>query len=66
MGATFMSLVSYRELAGLGISWTRTHIDRLEKAGQFPKRIRLGPKSVRWIRSEVEAMRDRAVADRGR
>lgn len=30
------------------------HIRRLENAGQFPKRIRLGANRVCWVRAEVE------------
>ena len=43
-----------------GIS--RTQIWRLEKAGRFPRRRRLGPNSVAWVMSEVQAfVRSRAV-----
>lgn len=31
-----------------------TSIDRLEAAGQFPKRIRIGPRSVAWLESEIQ------------
>lgn len=30
-----------------------SHIDRLEKKGQFPSRRRLGPRRVAWVESEV-------------
>lgn len=36
-------------------SMTRMSIYRQEKAGKFPKRIQLGPRSVGWKRSEVIA-----------
>lgn len=29
------------------------HIDRLEKAGQFPKRVQLSSQSVGWIEQEI-------------
>jgi len=29
------------------------HIDRLEKAGKFPSRLQLGPKSVGWYENEI-------------
>ncbi|MEM7242147.1 MAG: AlpA family phage regulatory protein [Pseudomonadota bacterium] len=29
------------------------HIARLEKAGLFPKRVKLGPNRVGWVESEV-------------
>lgn len=37
------------------VGYSRMHVDRLEKAGQFPKRVHLGPNSVAWIEAEVEA-----------
>jgi predicted DNA-binding transcriptional regulator AlpA len=60
-----MSLLSFKELASVGIPYTRQHVDTLEKAGKFPKRIHIGKRTVRWLRSEVEAVRDRAIANRG-
>lgn len=37
------------------VPYSRTHIARLERAGDFPKRVRLGPNRVGWLASEVEA-----------
>lgn len=37
------------------VPFSKTHIDRLEKAGQFPARIHLGPGRVIWRLSEVLA-----------
>lgn len=45
----------------------RTTIYRLMRADQFPEPIRIGPRAVRWLRSEVEAWlasRPRATGDR--
>lgn len=33
----------------------RTSLFKMEKVGKFPKRIPLGPKSVGWLESEVDA-----------
>ena len=30
------------------------HIARLEAAGKFPKRVRLGPGRVGWVEEEIE------------
>lgn len=30
------------------------HITRLEQAGKFPKRIRLGDNRVAWLESEID------------
>jgi prophage regulatory protein len=35
------------------VLYSPAHIDRLEKAGLFPKRVRLGPCRVGWVESEV-------------
>jgi len=49
-------LVSKKELRTVcGIPYTPQHIGRLEAAGDFPKRIQLGPNRVAWVLSEVNA-----------
>ena len=41
----------------------RTSIYMLEKAGQFPKRVTLGPRCVGWYEHEIDQwLRDRARA----
>ena len=37
-----------------GIQYCRVQIDRLEKAGQFPKRVQIGPGRVGWLQSEID------------
>ena len=46
-------LIDKRELTRL-VKYSPQHIARLEKAGQFPKRIRLGQNRVAWLLSEIE------------
>lgn len=36
------------------VGYSRMHVDRLEKGGQFPRRVKLGPRSVAWVESEVD------------
>jgi prophage regulatory protein len=36
------------------VPYSDMHIWRLEQAGTFPKRIKLGPNRVGWLLSEVE------------
>jgi len=59
-------LVSKKDLKAVyGIPYCTAHIARLEKKGQFPKRIRLGLCRVAWFVDEVEewiASRPRASA----
>jgi prophage regulatory protein len=64
-------LVSKKELRTVcGIPYTSQHIARLESAGQFPKRVQLGPNRVAWLLSEVNhwvseriALRDASVTN---
>jgi prophage regulatory protein len=44
--------------------YSRMQIYRLEKAGEFPKRVRLGPNSVGWVESEVDAWIDEKIQNR--
>lgn len=37
------------------VPYTIQHIYRLEKAGTFPKRVKLGAHKVVWVRAEVVA-----------
>ena len=38
-----------KEITGL----SPRHVDRLEKAGKFPSRIQLGPRSVGWQEQDI-------------
>jgi prophage regulatory protein len=49
-------------LATLGLS--DATIWRLEKAGRFPKRVKLGGNSVGWFDHEIDGWLDRKAADR--
>jgi prophage regulatory protein len=42
------------------------HIWRLEKAGRFPLRVKLGPNSVGWIAEEIDEWIAARVAERNR
>jgi prophage regulatory protein len=46
------------------VGYSRMHIDRMEKAGRFPKRVRLGPNSVAWVEAEIEAWLRERMASR--
>jgi prophage regulatory protein len=49
----FPKLVRGSELSTI-VPYSMNHIRRLEEAGQFPKRIRIGANRVGWVRAEVE------------
>ena len=61
-----MRMVSKRQLKEL-VLYSSQHVQRLENAGQFPKRVRLGngPRGrVGWIESEVQEWLQKKVAQR--
>ena len=47
-----MRLLSKRQLKEI-VLYSPQHIARLEKAGKFPKRVKLGQNRVGWIEGEV-------------
>jgi prophage regulatory protein len=50
-----LKLVSKKELKSVyGIPYSFVHIARLERAGSFPVRIKLGECRVAWLAEEVE------------
>lgn len=46
------------------VPYSRVQVWRLEKAGQFPRRIKLGPNRVGWLQSEVERWLKERLASR--
>lgn len=59
-------LVSKKDLRTLGIPYSFAHIARLEAAGRFPKRIRLGQCRVAWLYEDVvKWVQERIQASRG-
>ena len=47
-----MKILSKKDVRAL-VLYSLQHIDRLEAAGSFPTRVRLGPCRVGWIESEI-------------
>ena len=50
---TSMKILRWREVAPI-VGCSRMTIARMEKAGTFPQRIRIGNGSVGWLKHEVE------------
>jgi prophage regulatory protein len=46
------------------VPYSASHIWRLEKSGQFPKRIRLGGNRVAWLQSEINGWVESKLAAR--
>jgi prophage regulatory protein len=50
-----MRVLSFNQLKPeKGVGFCRVHLDRLIRAGKFPKPIRLGPNRVAWVETEVD------------
>ena len=61
MPTRFLRRPEIEERTGL----SAMHISRLERAGAFPKRVRLGPNSVAWVEKEVQDWQEQRAAERG-
>jgi prophage regulatory protein len=46
-------LLTRQDLPRLGLNLSNSTMLRLEAAGQFPKRVRIGAHSVAWLASEI-------------
>jgi prophage regulatory protein len=62
-GSSAMKLLSKRQVREI-VLYSPAHIARLEKAGLFPKRVRLGQGRVGWIDSEVDGWVNARIAER--
>ncbi|MBV9955271.1 MAG: AlpA family phage regulatory protein [Pseudolabrys sp.] len=58
-------LVSKKDLKAVyGVPYSFAHIARLEVAGRFPPRVKLGACRVAWVAEEVEAWIEERIANR--
>jgi prophage regulatory protein len=58
-------LLRYPDLmATRGITYTRQHLYRLEAAGKFPKRVKLGDRAIAWVESEIDEYLEKIIAGR--
>jgi prophage regulatory protein len=46
------------------VGYSPMHIWRLEKAGRFPRRVKLGPNSVGWVSTEIDAWIEARISER--
>jgi len=57
-------LVSFEFLKEIGIPYSTQHLNRLVKAGHFPKAIKLGPSSnskKAWLKADIDAWLERRI-----
>ena len=60
-----MKILAYEQLApAKGIPYSRVHLGRLERGGQFPRRITLSPGRVAWLEHEIDAWLEARAAAR--
>ena len=59
-----MRFLRYDDLKSYGITFSRVHVDRLQKAGQFPKKIKLGSNTAAYLESELMAWVEARCAER--
>jgi prophage regulatory protein len=58
-----MKLLSKKEVRAK-VTYSYAHIDRLEKEGRFPRRVRLGQQRVAWVEAEIDDWISAVVATR--
>jgi prophage regulatory protein len=58
-----MRILNKRQVKEL-VLYSPQHIARLEKAGQFPLRVQLGPNRVGWVEDEILAWLEERLANR--
>ena len=61
--AMTMRLLSKKDVRAK-VLYSPAHIARLEAAGQFPKRVRLGVGRVGWVDEEVDQWLRERIAER--
>jgi prophage regulatory protein len=52
------------DLKARGIKFSNVHLIRLERAGAFPRRVRLGGVTVAWLADEIEQWQAARIAAR--
>jgi len=59
-----MRIYRFPDLKAAGVIFTRVHVDRLERRGDFPKRFNYGANSVAWVAEEVDSWVQDRIARR--
>jgi prophage regulatory protein len=59
-----MKILSYDDLKARGISYSKVHLWRLERAQKFPKRVALSQSRHGWLETEIDAWIATRVAAR--
>jgi prophage regulatory protein len=59
-----MKLLDEADLKQKGIRFSRTHRNRLIKAGAFPAPVKLGENTTAWPEHEIDAWIEKRIAER--
>jgi prophage regulatory protein len=59
-----MRMLTIDDLRAKGIKWSRQHIHRKVRRGEFPRPVKLGSSTNAWPESEVDAFLEARVAER--
>jgi prophage regulatory protein len=57
-------LIPYSALADKGIDLSKVQLWRLERAGKFPKRVRVTPGRYAWVEEEIDTHLEQKIAER--
>ncbi len=57
-------IISHEALADKGITYSKPHLWRLEKAGKFPKRVAIGAARYGYVETEIDGYVDALIANR--
>ncbi|WP_376957678.1 AlpA family phage regulatory protein [Azospirillum sp. A26] len=55
MSTTPDRILRFKEVQSRIGGYSRMHVDRLEKAEKFPKRVQIGANAVGWMESDIVA-----------
>lgn len=53
IGDTHPTLMSLEQLQGIGITYSKEHLRRLEADGLFPVRVHMSAARVAWVEGEI-------------
>jgi len=59
-----MRFIRFSQLKDKGITFTRQHVGRLQKAGKFPRSVPLGENTKPFIEEEIDEYLASRVAER--
>ena len=59
-----MVLLKMADLKAKGIDYSKAHLWRMIREGKFPKPVKLGPRRVAFVDSEIDNWLDARIAER--